>query len=137
MVKYRCRICDVRYEIIGREITNEVDLLDAHLEAIHTDYCATCESQDFELEEDNMSDLYEHRPSVVHAMLYTGDNAPLIWEFCGGENGCFVKDSKGAYIRGQKGQMAEVEIGDYVVRGVDQIYPVKPDVFKLLYNKII
>jgi len=56
MVKYRCRVCNVRYQIIGREITDEADLLDAHLEAIHTDYCATCESQDFEVEEDNSNE---------------------------------------------------------------------------------
>jgi len=70
-------------------------------------------------------------------MVYTGDNAPLIWEFCGGDNGYFVKDAKGAYIRGRKGQMAEVEKGDYVVRGIDQTYPVKPDVFKAMYNKLV
>ena len=57
MAKYRCRTCDVRYQIIGREVTDEADLLGAHLEAIHTDYCATCESQDFEIEEEDNGEV--------------------------------------------------------------------------------
>ena len=70
--------------------------------------------------------LYRHKPVVVEAIQWTGDNAnAIIFDFMGssGFPGQHRLDTEG------------LDVGDYIIKGVSgEFYSCKPHVFGLIYE---
>ena len=77
---------------------------------------------------------FRKKPVVVEAFRWGTDEVPQWW-----------KDKKGitlgvqygsAFIPTLEGEM-EAKVGDWIIKGVmGEIYPCKPDIFELTYEKV-
>lgn len=87
---------------------------------------------------------YRKKPVVIEAFQYDGDLIASTgnyyvpdWAAAADKNGVFItKGQGGLYISTLEGDML-VNIGDYVVQGVQgELYPCKPDIFEATYEKV-
>lgn len=76
---------------------------------------------------------YRKKPVEIEAVLWTGYNFEDIMEL--GERNV-QRSGKDLLIFTLEGTM-RASIGDYIIKGVnDELYPCKPDIFNLTYERI-
>ena len=76
---------------------------------------------------------YRKKPVEIEAVLWNGYNYDEISEL--GEKGV-QRSGKDLLIYTLEGTM-RASIGDYIIKGVnDELYPCKPDIFNLTYEKV-
>lgn len=78
-------------------------------------------------------EAYKRKPNIVHAAKFTGNPEDLPDEIKNHKMFSASKDS--CFINTLEGKM-KVSKGDFIVIGIkDDMFPVKPDIFKLNYSK--
>jgi hypothetical protein len=76
---------------------------------------------------------YRRKPNIVHSAQYTGDVDKLPDEIK--NHKMFKTDKEGPYIETLEGNM-RISKGDFIVIGIkDDMFPVKPSIFKQNYTK--
>lgn len=76
---------------------------------------------------------YRRKPNIVHSAQYTGDVDKLPDEIK--NHKMFKVDKEGPYIETLEGKM-KISKGDYIVIGIkNDMFPVKPSIFKQNYTK--
>lgn len=76
---------------------------------------------------------YRKKPVEIEAVLWSGFNYEEICEL--GQRGV-QRSGKDLLIYTLEGTM-RASVGDYIIKGVnDELYPCKPDIFKLTYEKV-
>jgi len=78
---------------------------------------------------------YRKKPSEVEAFRFSVDNPPD-WFTQARADGTIVLQSDCAIIETLEGKM-RADAGDWIIRGVKgELYPCKPSIFDLTYEKI-
>ena len=76
---------------------------------------------------------YRKKPVIVEAFQWGFDEVPEWWKNAKGIT-LRVEDGS-AFIPTLEGNM-EAQLGDYIIQGVKgEIYPCKPDIFEMTYEK--
>lgn len=85
---------------------------------------------------------YRKKPVEVEAVQFTGDNADVVAEWCGGAAAQSVVPAPGRGLKTVlniftlEGKMQAVP-GDYIIKGVQgEFYPCKPDIFAATYEEV-
>lgn len=87
---------------------------------------------------------YRKKPVVIEAFQYDGDfiysnGKPYVpqWVMDGLESGVLSSEDQGnMYVYTLEGRML-VNVGDFIIKGVQgELYPCKPDIFELTYEKV-
>ena len=77
---------------------------------------------------------YRKKPVVIEAVQLTADNTDALVEFCGDK--LKWHPLTGAVIETLEGNMLASK-GDYIIKGIKgEIYPCKPDIFEMTYDKL-
>jgi len=86
---------------------------------------------------------YRKKPIVIEAVLWDGSTVSEVTEWISksietpsGEAGYSVRVGNEIHITTLEGLMI-ASAGDYIIRGIKgEIYPCKPDIFELTYEKV-
>lgn len=74
---------------------------------------------------------YRHKPTIITAIKYTGQNLPDVQRFLGY---AYHHYHSKLFIKTPEGPM-KASAGDWIVRGIQgEFYPVKPEVFEASYE---
>lgn len=77
-----------------------------------------------------MAALYVKKPVVIEAVVWNGNNAEEVKDFCPNS---FISESQ-LIIETLEGNM-NAAIGDYIIKGLaGEFYPCKPDIFHKSYD---
>lgn len=78
---------------------------------------------------------YRKKPVVIEAIEWTGTNDSEIIKFCNSRHVDY-DNINGLFIHTLEGRM-KAEIGDMIIKGVaGEVYPCKPEIFYLTYDKV-
>jgi hypothetical protein len=80
---------------------------------------------------------YRKRPVVIEAIKWDGTNYDAVIAFLGKDH---VERTMGPgidalYINTLEGVM-RADLGDWIIRGVTECYPCKPDIFEITYEAV-
>ncbi len=78
---------------------------------------------------------YRKKPVVIEAIQYTGDNKREVIDF---SNGIILKNTCHSHLTVPTLEGDHrADVGDWIIQGVKgEIYPCKPDIFDLTYEKV-
>lgn len=90
--------------------------------------------------------FYTKKPVRVKALQYTGDNLHKVQEFISGntidtsttrwQEYVEIVRTGGLIIESMEGDML-ASVNDYIIQGIKgEVYPCKPDIFELTYDKV-
>lgn len=77
---------------------------------------------------------YRKKPIVIEAILFDGENFDEVGRFVG-LNGRKAGREGRLEIKTLEGVMV-ASPGDYIIKGVNGVYPCKPDIFEQTYEKV-
>ena len=83
---------------------------------------------------------YRKKPIVIEAIQFTRDNIEKIREFANNNISIWIPKCPGGIMTGDiktlEGTIRATE-NDYIIKGINgEIYPCKPDIFELTYEKV-
>lgn len=80
---------------------------------------------------------YRKKPVVVDAYQLGGDEPAPMWLVDAMSDGIVTAVNRKVYIKTLEG-WHHANHGDYIIRGVKgEIYPCKPDIFKMTYEEVV
>lgn len=80
---------------------------------------------------------YRKKPVVIDAYQLGGDEPDPMWLVDAMLDGIVTAVNGKVYIKTLEG-LCHASNGDYIIRGVKgEIYPCKPDIFKMTYEEVV